>query len=104
MTDLATSSEFLAIIWPYSRIVLNFLQTSTRGYDLRLSESGIGVSTCILLSENRITFYFKVTTEKEGQDPKCYKTTAGILVPQTLAGVKEIINKRGQALVGEMQQ
>ena len=45
-----------------------------------------------------------MTTEKEGQDPKCYKTTAGILVPQTLAGVKEIINKRGQALVGEMQQ
>ena len=56
------------------------------------------------LSENRITFYLKVTTEKEGQDPKCYKTTAGILVPQTLAGVKEIINKRGQAIVGEMQQ
>jgi len=55
-------------------------------------------------SENRVTFYLKVTTEKEGQDPKCYKTTAGILVPQTLAGVKEIINKRGQALVGEMQQ
>ena len=64
----------------------------------------ISVSTYILLSENRITFYLKVTTEKEGQDPKCYKTTAGILVPQTLAGVKEIINKRGQALVGEMQQ
>ena len=37
------------------------------------------------LTENRVTFYLKVTTEKEGQDPKCYKTTAGILVPQTLA-------------------
>merc|ERR1712131_321001 len=55
------------------------------------------------LAENKVVMMELLTTEKEGQDPKCYKTTAGILVPQTLAGVKEIINKRGQALVGEIQ-
>ena len=43
-------------------------------------------------------------TEKEEKDPQCYRSAAGVLVPQSLAKVKELINKRGNGIMNEMQQ
>merc|ERR1712062_582531 len=53
------------------------------------------------LAENKVVFM--EISEKDGNDPKCYQSTAGILIPKTLAAVKETIDKRGQAIVSEMQ-
>merc|ERR1711990_235532 len=55
------------------------------------------------LAENKVVFMEILQAEKEGHDPKCYQSAAGVLVPKTLAAVKETIDKRGQAIVQEMQ-
>ena len=43
-------------------------------------------------------------TEKDGADPQCYKSGAGILVPQKLSQIKELVDKRGNAMQQEMEQ
>ena len=47
---------------------------------------------------------FLVQTEKDGADPQCYKSGAGILVPQKLSQIKELVDKRGNAMQQEMEQ
>ena len=50
-----------------------------------------------------LTNYELVQTEKEEASPQCYKTSVGLMIPQTLDQVKDLIDKRGNALQREIE-
>merc|ERR1712187_575110 len=55
------------------------------------------------MAENKVVWMELLQTEKEGKDPQCFRNGAGFLIPQKLAQVKEVIDKRGNILQQEMQ-
>merc|ERR1712131_435896 len=55
------------------------------------------------LAENKVVWMELLQTEKDGADPQCYKSGAGILVPQKLCQIKELVDKRGNAMQQEME-
>lgn len=55
------------------------------------------------MAENKVVWMEILQTEKEEASPQCYKTSVGLMIPQTLDQVKELIDKRGNALQREIE-